>query len=70
MAIQFTDSTERTSAVTTTGMSEDLFDILVCPVDKDDLRLEGQSLVCITCGRTYLISDGIPDMLVDEQPSA
>ena len=70
MAIQFQNTTERTDAVTTTGMSEDLFDILVCPVDKDDLRLEGQSLVCITCGRTYQISDGIPDMLVDEQPSA
>ena len=67
MAIQFKDQTERTEAVTTTGMSEDLFDILVCPVDKDDLRLDGHSLVCITCGRTYRISDGIPDMLVDEQ---
>jgi uncharacterized protein YbaR (Trm112 family) len=67
MAIQFQDATERTNAVTATGMSEDLFDILVCPVDKHDLRLEGHSLVCLTCGRTYQISDGIPDMLVDEQ---
>ena len=67
MAIQFKDPTERTEAVTATGMSEDLFDILVCPVDKHDLRLDGQSLGCISCGRTYQISDGIPDMLVDEQ---
>ncbi len=67
MAIQFPDTIERTNAVASTGMSEDLFDILVCPVDKHDLRLADLSLVCVECGRTYLISDGIPDMLVDEQ---
>ena len=67
MAIQFDDANERANAATSTGMSEDLFDILVCPVDKHDLRLEGGSLVCVSCGRTYQISDGIPDMLVDEQ---
>ena len=67
MAITFQDSNERASAVSSTGMSEDLFDILVCPVDKHDLRLDGNSLVCLECGRTYPISDGIPDMLVDEE---
>ena len=67
MAISFQDTSERAVAVTSTGMSEDLFDILVCPVDKNDLRLDGNSLVCVTCGRTYPISDGIPDMLVEEQ---
>ena len=70
MAIQCPDTIERTNAVTATGMSEDLFDILVCPVDKHDLRLEEGALVCVSCGRSYPISDGIPDMLVDEQPSA
>lgn len=69
MAIVVLDSVERTDAVASSGMSEDLFDILVCPVDKHDLRLEEASLVCVTCGRTYLINDGIPDMLVDEQPA-
>jgi uncharacterized protein YbaR (Trm112 family) len=67
MAIQFDDANTRAHAAAATGMSEDLFDILVCPVDKHDLRLDGSSLVCASCGRTYRISDGIPDMLVDEQ---
>lgn len=70
MAIQFPDTTERTNAAAVTGMSEDLFDILVCPVDKHDLRLEELTLVCVSCGRSYPISDGIPDMLVDEQTTA
>ena len=67
MAIQFNGPDERASAAASTGMSEDLFDILVCPVDKNDLQLKGGSLVCVSCGRTYSISDGIPDMLVDER---
>ena len=45
---------------------EDLLAILVCPVDKQDLRLEAESLVCTACGRRYAIDDGIPNMLVDE----
>jgi uncharacterized protein YbaR (Trm112 family) len=67
MAIQIEGTNERASVAASTGMSEDLFEILVCPVDKHDLRLDGGSLVCVSCGRTYRISDGIPDMLVDEQ---
>ena len=70
MAIQFQDTIARTNAVASTGMSEDLFDILVCPVDKHDLRLDDGTLVCVSCGHSYPISDGIPNMLVDEQPSA
>ena len=70
MAIQFPDTIERTNAAATTGMSDDLFEILVCPVDKHDLRLENFTLVCVSCGRSYPISDGIPDMLVDEQSTA
>ena len=70
MAIQFPDTIERSNAAALTGMSEDLFDILVCPVDKHDLRLEELTLECVSCGRSYSISDGIPDMLVDEQSTA
>jgi uncharacterized protein YbaR (Trm112 family) len=44
----------------------DLLAILVCPVDKQPVRLDGQSLVCTQCGRVYPIDDGIPNMLVDE----
>ena len=47
-------------------ISADLLAILVCPVDKRELRLEGQVLVCTACNRRYPIEDGIPNMLVEE----
>ncbi len=43
-----------------------LLAILVCPVEKQPVRLEGQTLVCTACGRVYPIEDGIPNMLVEE----
>src|SRR5215211_4392583 len=46
-------------------ISPDLLAILVCPVDKQDVRLEGTNLICTACGRSYPIEDGIPNMLVD-----
>jgi uncharacterized protein YbaR (Trm112 family) len=48
-------------------ISSDLLEILVCPVDKQDVKLEGDHLVCTSCGRTYPIEDGIPNMLVEEE---
>ncbi|HEY8447044.1 MAG TPA: Trm112 family protein [Thermomicrobiales bacterium] len=48
-------------------ISPELLEILVCPVDKAEVRLEGQTLVCTSCGRVYRIENGIPIMLVDEQ---
>ena len=47
-------------------ISPELLAILVCPVDKQDLRLEGERLVCTDCGRVYPIEDGIPNMLVED----
>jgi uncharacterized protein YbaR (Trm112 family) len=47
-------------------ISPELLAILVCPVDKQELRLEGESLVCTACGRSYPIEDGIPNMLVED----
>lgn len=44
----------------------DLFALLVCPVDHAELRIEGSSLVCSSCGRSYPVVDGIPNMVVDE----
>jgi uncharacterized protein YbaR (Trm112 family) len=44
----------------------DLLEILVCPLGKAPLRLEGEALVCTRCGLTYTIEDGIPNMLVEE----
>ena len=39
--------------------------MLVCPIDKSDLRLNANALTCATCGRVYPIDDGIPNMLAD-----
>lgn len=49
-------------------IDEDLAAILVCPVDKADLRedAEASRLECTECGRRYPVRDGIPIMLVEE----
>ena len=45
---------------------QELLDILVCPVDKAKVNLEGARLVCEECHRAYPVRDGIPIMLEDE----
>jgi uncharacterized protein len=47
-------------------ISEDLLKILVCPIGKAELRLEGDKLVCTSCGVKYRIEDDIPIMLIEE----
>lgn len=49
-------------------IDEELAAILVCPVDKADLREDPDTsrLVCTECGRRYPVRDGIPIMLVEE----
>jgi uncharacterized protein YbaR (Trm112 family) len=48
-------------------ISQDLLDILVCPVCKKPLVLKenGESLKCGECRRIYPIQDDIPILLVD-----
>jgi uncharacterized protein len=48
-------------------ISQDLLDILVCPVCKKALAMKdnGESLKCAECRRVYPIQDGIPILLVD-----
>ena len=50
------------------GVSSELLEILVCPVDHGGLEVvsDGAGLRCRTCGRRYPIREGIPVMLVDE----
>lgn len=48
------------------ALSPVLMELLVCPVDKQDLRLLELRLACTTCGRVYPIEDGIPNMLVED----
>lgn len=43
-----------------------LLEILACPACRTDVRLEGERLVCVQCGRRYPVRDGIPVMLVEE----
>ncbi|MBI4974779.1 MAG: Trm112 family protein [Candidatus Omnitrophica bacterium] len=47
-------------------IDKELLDILACPACKADVRLEGDRIVCIKCGRRYPIKDDIPIMLIDE----
>ncbi|UWZ86248.1 Trm112 family protein [Occallatibacter riparius] len=37
--------------------------LLACPVCQGELRIDGQSVVCVGCGRGYPIVDGIPVMI-------
>jgi uncharacterized protein len=48
-------------------ISQDLLDMLVCPVCKKPMVLaaDGGSLKCGECRRVYLIQGDIPNMLVD-----
>ena len=48
-------------------ITQDLLDILVCPLCKKKLVLKenGESLRCGECRRVYPIQDDIPIMLVD-----
>lgn len=50
------------------AVSQDLLDILVCPVCKDPVALteDKSGLKCPTCRRVYPVRDDIPVMLVDE----
>ncbi len=49
-------------------VSQELLDILVCPVDKTPVKLtaDQQGLKCPSCQRVYPIRNDIPVMLVDE----
>jgi uncharacterized protein YbaR (Trm112 family) len=47
-------------------ISQELLEILACPVCKRAVKLKGKKLVCAKCGRQYPIVDGIPNMLPDE----
>lgn len=50
------------------AISQDLLDILVCPLCKAPLTLtaDSQGLKCAQCRRVYPIKEDIPIMLPDE----
>ena len=47
-------------------ISQELLEILACPIDKSPVKLVGDRLVCEEQGHKYRIGDGVPIMLVDE----
>lgn len=47
-------------------IDRDLLEILACPLCKTEVRLEGDRIVCTSCGRRYPIRDDIPVMLIEE----
>ena len=49
-------------------ISQELLDILVCPVCKATVVLkdDGSGLKCVECKRVYPVRDDIPIMLVDQ----
>jgi uncharacterized protein len=52
---------------TVTPISEDLLAILVCPIDKAKVEIDGDFLVCTSCGRRYPVENGIPNMLAEDE---
>ncbi len=46
---------------------KELLDILACPICKTAVHLDGETLVCESCGRRYPVEDGIPIMLVEDE---
>lgn len=48
-------------------ISEELLEILACPLGHEKLSLEGAFLVCTRCGVRFRIEEGgIPNMLVED----
>ena len=47
-------------------MNPELRAILVCPVDRQPLRDEQETLICTACKRHYPIIDGIPNMIPED----
>lgn len=48
-------------------ISQELLELLVCPVDHGLLELEASLLRCTVCQRAYGIENGIPNMLVTDE---
>lgn len=47
-------------------IDKELLALLACPLCKTSVRLEGDRIVCLSCGRRYPVKDDIPIMLIDE----
>lgn len=57
---------EETAASSSAAVDPELLKVLVCPLTRSPLRLEGNELVAETGGLRYPIRDGIPVLLIEE----
>ncbi len=44
----------------------ELRDLLACPACESELQIDAQRVVCVGCGRSYPIVDGIPVLIPHE----
>ena len=44
----------------------ELNNLLACPACRGDLRIDGERVVCESCGRAYPIVDGIPVLIAEQ----
>jgi uncharacterized protein YbaR (Trm112 family) len=56
-------SIETPSGAHSPGISNELLEILVCPVDHASLEVVEGGLRCTDCHRLYAVHDGIPSMV-------
>lgn len=65
MTIETGSSGPANGSASLLGITSELLDMLVCPVDHGALTVAAGSLTCSICGRTYSVENGIPNMVVD-----
>lgn len=56
-------------AMESLGIDPELAARLVCPVDRGVLDVQGETLVCTSCGRSYPVCGGIPEMIAGDVAS-
>jgi len=47
-------------------LNKELLEIIACPVCKESVKQEDDTLVCKKCRLRYPIKEGIPVMLIEE----
>ena len=44
----------------------ELMEVLACPACNGEVKKDDNEIICLKCGRSYPIRDGIPIMLIEE----
>ena len=47
-------------------LDKSFFDLLVCPICKNDLQQKNETLICLHCSRYFEIKNGVPILLEEE----